>query len=96
MLQRCVVKPREVNIHSCIKPNNTLVLDHGFIHSFYFEDPNGFHLECSATIRGYNSHEYDTSLLDRKVDVTKVVWNEAKQIESAKKHAEQALKKAKL
>ena len=73
-----------------------IVLDHGFIHSFYFDDPNGFHLECSANIRGYMSPEYDVTLLDRKVDMSKVEWDESKQIETARAHAAKVVNKAKL
>jgi len=31
------------------------VIDHDFIHSFYFSDPNGFHLEVTCTTRPYST-----------------------------------------
>lgn len=72
------------------------VIDHDFLHSVYFEDPNGFHLEVTTTLRPYRSTEYDVTLLDNKVDLDSYEWDEAKAIESARKYAEQNLDRSKL
>lgn len=54
------------------------IFDHGFIHSFYFKDPNGIHLECSTTIREYIQDEYMPELLHRKVTEKESVWDKNK------------------
>jgi len=43
------------------------VVDHDFIHSVYFTDPNGYNLELTCTLRGYGEEEYDLSILNRRI-----------------------------
>ncbi|KAH9247041.1 hypothetical protein BASA81_015393 [Batrachochytrium salamandrivorans] len=43
------------------------VINHGFIHSFYFYDPDAFRLEVSADVGPYTKQDLQVELLDRKL-----------------------------
>merc|ERR1711964_42934 len=50
------------------------IWDHGFIYSIYFDDPNGFHLECTCTRRGYTTDEFQPAVLDRQLKEGENDW----------------------
>jgi catechol 2,3-dioxygenase-like lactoylglutathione lyase family enzyme len=52
------------------------VIDHHFIHSFYFSDPNGFHLEVTCTQRPYSAEEFKLDVLARPLDPKENDWDE--------------------
>lgn len=52
-------------------------MDHGFIYSAYFNDPNGIKLEITCTRRGYGREEWRPEVLDRKLrDEENMAWDE--------------------
>lgn len=59
------------------------VIDHHFISSFYFSDPDGFHLEVTTTTRPYTREEFQPDLLDRPLRAGESAWDESDAIERA-------------
>mmetsp|Transcript_13209 Transcript_13209/g.31045 ORF Transcript_13209/g.31045 Transcript_13209/m.31045 type:complete len:201 (+) Transcript_13209:38-640(+) len=50
------------------------IVDHGSVYSCYFQDPNGFQLELSTTVRPFSSEELQPELLDRAVQKDDVTY----------------------
>jgi catechol 2,3-dioxygenase-like lactoylglutathione lyase family enzyme len=69
------------------------VIDHHFIHSFYFSDPDGFHLEVTCTVTPYTADEYQPEILKRKLNPTENDWDEPASMKRAEEMAKKVLSK---
>lgn len=67
------------------------VLSHEFVHSFYFTDPNGFQLEVSCTVRGYQGKEFQTDLLERGLTPEEHTWESVDMVKEAREYAQKNL-----
>ena len=70
MAFRCETKEQLLRLRDQIKAYGVAVskvVDHEFIQSIYFTDPNGLNLELTWTYRGYGQDEYDLTVLDRRL-----------------------------
>jgi catechol 2,3-dioxygenase-like lactoylglutathione lyase family enzyme len=70
MAYRCETLEQLNKLRDQIKKTGTAVskvVDHDFIKSCYFTDPNGFNLEITYTYRGYTKDEYQPDILARPI-----------------------------
>lgn len=68
------------------------VISHGFVHSFYFFDPNNIQLEVTYTVKPYSKADFDISLLTNPVKLPPENFSWEKAVEEADQYRKKYLK----